>query len=840
MGKNTFATPADLAALHSYSERQRIAVLSCYLLDPKEYTMQDVAEIILGDNGSQAGQRVSLITRCYGFSARNAGRYCGQAEEQDIRDFVRQYQPERTASGLAEGSFDSFLQPRLAERRRREQEQRRIAQQRQLEEQRRQQEQRRIAQQRQLEELRRQQEQQRQREELRRQEEELRRQQEEQRQKLVIWREQEQKKRAQAQQIAEEAAALWRQPNATLEDMERGIMRYREARKESWQEYDEASGQYTTYEIGVSEEYLNTCASAAELASQDRRGYAMALGLCICLCDEGTVQGIDRTADPARYRKALPKSPHVAAIGRGFQVRTRICLDRQGAYYNPNSAAEFAHLGARCGVPFCMLRFAECLETGLGMTKKNVQVAYQWYEKLQEFPEYGALAEEKLAKLRPKILTGNALQVFRFLNRQAPDALPMVGYEMLEWDAYRQNVLQFPKLWGLYQKANSAVSVSGLIFKKTEETYVGELSEEDFAACCQEIWKVRRVRYDLNDYEPCPAELARIDELFQTGMEQYRLEEYEKAQSQLRLPAMNGNLQAQKAIAEIYQKHIPNPELLLRALDLLTTAEDEAVLEFVVERYASLEHWDKALAVCQRIKDVQRRGELAWKLGNLCSEHNQQFACWMEAAECGHGQACYSVALQGTSRELPREAIIGWLERAETCGALWDREILARQYASGPEEKRDYLRAAKQYLCMDVEEIMDWKQCVYACDQAISALLKKKEHSEEEEKTMAGCYQMILQLGTNRQRAWAKAGLAKCYQLGKGVTKDKATAKKLLYTSAQEGYPFACCTIAKIFLESGNPEKALAIIQKRFEDTPDCVELQKKIEEVLKHPDETC
>ena len=74
MGRDTFATATDLQALAYYSDRQRVDVLACYLLDPRQYSMQEVAELVLGDGGSQAGQRISLITRCYGFAARNAGR----------------------------------------------------------------------------------------------------------------------------------------------------------------------------------------------------------------------------------------------------------------------------------------------------------------------------------------------------------------------------------------------------------------------------------------------------------------------------------------------------------------------------------------------------------------------------------------------------------------------------------------------------------------------------------------------------------------------------------------------------------------------------------------------
>ena len=134
MTQNTFATDTDLASLTYYSEKQRIQVLACYLLDPRRYSMQEVAQLVLNDGNPQAGQRVSLITRSYGFSSRNAGRYAQSATEQDIRDFVRSYSPERTAGGLPEGTFDSFLQARQDQRRRqRQQEQARLHAQREEE-----------------------------------------------------------------------------------------------------------------------------------------------------------------------------------------------------------------------------------------------------------------------------------------------------------------------------------------------------------------------------------------------------------------------------------------------------------------------------------------------------------------------------------------------------------------------------------------------------------------------------------------------------------------------------------------------------------------------------------
>lgn len=117
MGNRSLVTQKDLAALSYYTTDERVGILTLYLLDPNEYNMQDVAEIILDDHNPQASQRVSLVTRSYGFQDRNAGRYYNVATREDIEDFVRTYNPERTG-GLAVGTFDAFLKTRIDQRRR--------------------------------------------------------------------------------------------------------------------------------------------------------------------------------------------------------------------------------------------------------------------------------------------------------------------------------------------------------------------------------------------------------------------------------------------------------------------------------------------------------------------------------------------------------------------------------------------------------------------------------------------------------------------------------------------------------------------------------------------------
>lgn len=78
--------------------------------------MQTVAQNALGDYNSQAGQRVSVITRCYGFSGRNSGVFSKMgATVDDVAAFVRAY-PDGCTYGQGKAIMEQFLRNRISQR----------------------------------------------------------------------------------------------------------------------------------------------------------------------------------------------------------------------------------------------------------------------------------------------------------------------------------------------------------------------------------------------------------------------------------------------------------------------------------------------------------------------------------------------------------------------------------------------------------------------------------------------------------------------------------------------------------------------------------------------------
>lgn len=83
-------TRNDWENFRNVRHEDKVNILYYYLC--QGYNMKEVAEHILGDFNSHAPQRVSNVTRCYGFSDRNSGRYKRyNLTIGDIDAFVRMY-----------------------------------------------------------------------------------------------------------------------------------------------------------------------------------------------------------------------------------------------------------------------------------------------------------------------------------------------------------------------------------------------------------------------------------------------------------------------------------------------------------------------------------------------------------------------------------------------------------------------------------------------------------------------------------------------------------------------------------------------------------------------------
>ena len=84
-------TKNDWNSFYSESFENKVNVLFYYLCEGG-YNMQEIAEQVLCDYNQHGPQRVSLITRCYGFGGNNGGvfRSIG-ASRADVAAFVRAY-----------------------------------------------------------------------------------------------------------------------------------------------------------------------------------------------------------------------------------------------------------------------------------------------------------------------------------------------------------------------------------------------------------------------------------------------------------------------------------------------------------------------------------------------------------------------------------------------------------------------------------------------------------------------------------------------------------------------------------------------------------------------------
>ena len=809
MARNSLVTAADLAALPQYPLRQRAQVLACYLLDSRRWSMQEVAQQVLGDYNAQAGQRVSLITRSYGFSARNAGRYANSATEQDIWDFVRSYQPERTG-GLPEGTFDDFLLSRQEQRRReRQQEQARLQAQRREEEARRQE-------QRRQEELQRQAEARRQAEMARRQQEEERRQQE--------FLRQERAKKERAESLNRQAYQYWQ--NDPGPGLAEGVRLYREAMSITWTGED---GQSYSYIPTIP--FYRACADMAEYFDA-RKDTAQTL--VYCSYASGAAKGY------SGVKREIEKSPEASGIlGRIYWLQTRILLDGSSGHYHAENGYRAAELGTLCQDPRCINYLAQCFESGIGI-RQDQQKAISYYERLAQYPQWKKLAEERGQALKERIFRENTAEIISTLGGQAPDAFPMVGCEALEWEAYREQILDLPALWETYCQAHSKVVTKGVLFKRKEYYYQGGLTEDMFIQSCRGIWENRRHQYSTlsPEYIPCPGEQLQADQLLQKGLERMEAQAYLDAASLLRLPALCGSSAALKALAELCTAHLQNQPLLINALSLLEKDGAPETFPLLARGYARLGCWHEAVTwaekaggsllpeirdqavqwadrlqpaeeetvlvqalwVCQNAGNSSGCVRIAMILADRVQDPARQRQYLEQAAELGSGEACARLARLEIDAQGDPARIRSLLEQADAQGALADRELLAEQYVSGPEEDRDYVGAAKIYL--ELPEVRSTRLCWASCGSAFNTLNKLPEEERPLE-LQARLLQKMIDLGGPGQVSQIQYLLARRYYEGLGVEQDKERADALMQCSAKAGYPPAVCHVAKECIEKG-------------------------------------
>lgn len=108
-------TKNDWNSFHVERFETKVNVLYYYLCQGG-YNMQEIAEQVLRDNNPHAAQRVSLITRCYGFGGNNGGAFRSiGATKDDVAAFVRAYPNGCGYDGTGQ-VMKAFLQKRVQTR----------------------------------------------------------------------------------------------------------------------------------------------------------------------------------------------------------------------------------------------------------------------------------------------------------------------------------------------------------------------------------------------------------------------------------------------------------------------------------------------------------------------------------------------------------------------------------------------------------------------------------------------------------------------------------------------------------------------------------------------------
>lgn len=112
--KQFYAAESDLKAIDQLSNEARVDALYYYLIEG--WNMAEVGQYRLGITSSQPGQLVSSLTRCYGFTGQNGGKYRNKLKSYEaMEEVVLNYlnRPSSKNGPLPAGAFDQAVREYL-------------------------------------------------------------------------------------------------------------------------------------------------------------------------------------------------------------------------------------------------------------------------------------------------------------------------------------------------------------------------------------------------------------------------------------------------------------------------------------------------------------------------------------------------------------------------------------------------------------------------------------------------------------------------------------------------------------------------------------------------------
>ena len=515
-------TDNDFNVFYSIKDSDKFRIVKGYLW--LNNTMSEVGrEVFPYDEDRSAQEKVSVVTRCYGFGGENHGvfRRWGIADtvkDSDIKSFISKY-PNGCRYDDNGTEMFRFLKQSIdkrlaAERVQRQREQAALEERRRIE----------------AEERRRQQAIEA---EERRYQEQLRKQQEEEERRAREYRREQEAAKRRALSIAQEAEIAMSKAHC-YEDLYAGIEKYRQAMEISWKELDFNVEEH----VKKSDLYLGSCVKAA-LKEHQNKNYRNVLKYCSYVCDvsQAGVFGYDVDGFDMHFLSVVHKRT------KEFHPEAT-CLSLMADVYlsmnNIDEAIRVAEYGVQAGGIRCMEILGDYYSTS--REKKYVLLACYYFEMMGDVSDISLQKKRKCAQ--DKVITMRSDEVGQVMNAYSPDWLPLPQSNTDTWETYSNlpnklldkydrisknkdyitvrlaNVpsnfekfgyvpgqIDLSILWDAYRAAHTKTEKKLLFWKKSE--YIGELREGDFVECCRYLWEKKyhnEVQVPGQEQEPVKVE----------------------------------------------------------------------------------------------------------------------------------------------------------------------------------------------------------------------------------------------------------------------------------------------------------------------------------------------
>lgn len=483
--------------------------------------MEDVAAVVFpGEQPRSGGEKVSVVTRCYGFEGRNSGIFskwgiAGALRDSDIKEFVKTYPRGCRFDNGAE--MRQFLLNKINERTAQEEANKRRLQA-QAEEARR----RKLAIE--AEERRRE-------AEARRREAELKRQREEEERRLQEYRKLQYDTKMKAVTMAEAAKAMFARGN-DYGKIKEAVKLYRQALDISWMETNQSGTSEYKTALPIEDCYLLACEFLARYEYKAGK-YDEAWKYCGYVCGSSYFNHVERSIHErlgwmlkssheragwmVSIKEKRTKDIHPEA--GCLAIMTRILMKRNDF----QNAVSVGDIGAYLGSTECMEIVGDIYSRA--SDQNACLYSYYYYDLI-------GLSNERIDRKKSsallKVLEFRSREVDQSLKKYNNDWLPLSG-ESSDWKTYfnlsendykdlprrpkapdeklsfgtepmesafekmgyRPGAVNLQELWQTYKSLHYAETKRGFLFNRTLYTYKGDLLEGDFADCCKYIFEKR-------------------------------------------------------------------------------------------------------------------------------------------------------------------------------------------------------------------------------------------------------------------------------------------------------------------------------------------------------------